>query len=50
VPPYPVASNLAPYALSSVSPSAVTPPGETTELREELRRLILEELKTIIGG
>lgn len=50
VPPYPVASNLAPYGLSQVPPPTPAPPGGTSELREELRRLILEELKTIIGG
>ena len=50
VPPYPQASNLAPYGLVSLTPSASAPVVENGELREELRRLILEELKTIIGG
>jgi acyl-CoA reductase-like NAD-dependent aldehyde dehydrogenase len=50
VPPYPVASNLAPYGISAVPPFTPGPSGETSELREELRRIILEELKTIIGG
>jgi acetaldehyde dehydrogenase / alcohol dehydrogenase len=49
VPPYPVASNLAPYSVRGVPPLTASS-GETSELREELRRIILEELKTIIGG
>jgi acetaldehyde dehydrogenase/alcohol dehydrogenase len=53
VPPYPVASNLAPGGLTPVPslPSAAgASTGEVGELREELRRLILEELETIIRG
>ena len=53
VPPYPVASNLAPGGLAPVPtvPSAArASTGEVGELREELRRLILEELQTIIRG
>jgi len=55
VPPYPVASNLAPHdggappGLRAVSPIR-TPGDETGELREELRRLIIEELTTLIRG
>lgn len=49
VPPYPAASNAAPYAVADGSPSAA-PTEEVSELREELRRLILEELTTIIRG
>lgn len=54
VPAYPVASNLAPVdvpARSSASSPATepTPPGDATEgLRDELRRLIIEELQSII--
>ena len=50
VPPYPVASNLAPSGLTPVPTVPSTAPGEVGELREELRRLILEELETIIRG
>lgn len=53
VPPYPVASNLAPRGAGTagVSPvRALAPGGEVGDLREELRRLIIEELNTIIGG
>jgi acetaldehyde dehydrogenase/alcohol dehydrogenase len=48
VPPYPVASNLGlePQPLRRTPASA--PQDGTTELREELRRLIIEELTTII--
>jgi acyl-CoA reductase-like NAD-dependent aldehyde dehydrogenase len=49
VPPYPVASNLAPSGLTAPTPSAASN-GGTSELREELRRLIIEELTTIIRG
>lgn len=49
VPAYPVASNLLPDAprvhLPSTAPDAGTP-----ELREELRRLIIEELNSLIRG
>jgi acyl-CoA reductase-like NAD-dependent aldehyde dehydrogenase len=50
VPPYPVASNLATPRLTAVPTS--TAPGEesASELREELRRLIIEELNAIIRG
>jgi acyl-CoA reductase-like NAD-dependent aldehyde dehydrogenase len=49
VPAYPVASNLLPGA--SPLRTTSTPPGDgTTELREELRRLIIEELNTLIRG
>jgi acetaldehyde dehydrogenase/alcohol dehydrogenase len=54
VPPYPVPSNLADRPGGVASPAVPSParaPGdETTELREELRRLIIEELTTIIRG
>lgn len=52
VPPYPVASNLGPAAGAGLSavPAATLLGGEAGELREELRRLILEELATIIRG
>jgi acyl-CoA reductase-like NAD-dependent aldehyde dehydrogenase len=51
VPPYPVASNLAhPAAPSGRSPSRSSDRHENGELREELRRLIIEELSTIIRG
>ena len=49
VPPYPAASNLAPYGLSAL-PAPAASAGESSELREELRRLILEELTTLIRG
>ena len=54
VPAYPVASNLAPVALSLRSTTShltntSAPPGdETNGLRDELRRLIIEELQAII--
>lgn len=52
VPAYPVASNLAPVDLparSSTSTTTPAPPGDETEgLRDELRRLIIEELQSII--
>ena len=53
VPPYPVASNLASHPAppggpdAEVAAAARESPGE---LRDELRRLIIEELSTIIGG
>jgi hypothetical protein len=50
VPPYPVASNLAPSGLTAARPTTAASDGGTSELREELRRLIIEELTTIIGG
>lgn len=49
VPPYPVASNLAAPPVVAV-PSVMAPGSEVSELREELRRLIIEELTTIIRG
>ena len=49
VPPYPVASNLAVGATTPVASSAAGRP-DHGELREELRRLIVEELSTIIRG
>ena len=48
VPPYPVASNLAHAAPVAAHSPAARP--ESGELREELRRLIIEELSTIIRG
>jgi hypothetical protein len=50
VPPYPAASNLAPYAVAVNGSPSAAPTGEVSELREELRRIILEELTTIIRG
>jgi acetaldehyde dehydrogenase/alcohol dehydrogenase len=53
VPPYPLASNLLPDASRGLMPVSTTPNaarGEASELREELRRLIIEELNTIIRG
>jgi acyl-CoA reductase-like NAD-dependent aldehyde dehydrogenase len=56
VPPYPVASNLAAGTPGGLTPVPTVPSaarsavGEVGELREELRRLILEELETIIRG
>jgi acyl-CoA reductase-like NAD-dependent aldehyde dehydrogenase len=50
VPPYPTASNQAPYGLTALTPTPAAPGGESSELREELRRLILEELTTLIRG
>ncbi|CAA9366841.1 MAG: Alcohol dehydrogenase; Acetaldehyde dehydrogenase [uncultured Nocardioidaceae bacterium] len=50
VPAYPVASNLDPGS-GSARPSLTTVPEDgTSELREELRRLIIEELNTLIRG
>jgi len=49
VPPYPVASNLAAPGLTALPPPTASG-GESSELREELRRLIIEELTTIIRG
>jgi acetaldehyde dehydrogenase/alcohol dehydrogenase len=50
VPAYPHASNLA-AADSASDPSPVRAPSEATEeIREELRRLIIEELTTLIKG
>jgi hypothetical protein len=45
VPPYPVASNL---GAPSPEPASTAPGDGTSELRDELRRLIIEELTTII--
>ncbi len=52
VPPYPVASNAEDGASgTALRPGPLSAPeGEVTELREELRRLIIEELTTIIRG
>jgi hypothetical protein len=54
VPPYPLASNLVPDASHGLTPVSTTPTAargeEASELREELRRLIIEELNTIIRG
>ena len=50
VPPYPAASNLAPYGLTALPAPPSASGGESSELREELRRLILEELTTLIRG
>ncbi len=53
VPAYPVASNLdaAADTVGSGRPALTTVPGDgTSELREELRRLIIEELNTLISG
>jgi acetaldehyde dehydrogenase / alcohol dehydrogenase len=50
VPAYPVASNLSTPGLVAVpARTAPAPAGEVAELREELRRLIVEELTTLIG-
>jgi hypothetical protein len=49
VPPYPVASNLAPHGVPPL-PVPVAEGGNVEELREELRRLIIEELTTMIRG
>jgi hypothetical protein len=49
VPPYPVASNLAPHGVTS-PPVVPAADAEVGELREELRRLIIEELTTMIRG
>jgi acetaldehyde dehydrogenase/alcohol dehydrogenase len=48
VPAYPVASNLVDEPPMTRPTSAIAPQDGTTELREELRRLIIEELTTII--
>jgi acetaldehyde dehydrogenase / alcohol dehydrogenase len=48
VPPYPVASNLAPHGPTPVQVPAAE--ANVGELREELRRLIVEELTTMIRG
>ena len=48
MPAYPVASNLACERHPSDVRPATAPRDGTTELREELRRLIIEELTTII--
>jgi acetaldehyde dehydrogenase / alcohol dehydrogenase len=48
VPAYPVASNLASEPPLVRRTSGTSPQDGTTELREELRRLIIEELTTII--
>jgi acyl-CoA reductase-like NAD-dependent aldehyde dehydrogenase len=56
VPAYPVASNLEPVEVparrggaSALNTGITTPPGDgTNELRDELRRLIIEELQSII--
>jgi acetaldehyde dehydrogenase/alcohol dehydrogenase len=50
VPPYPDASNLAPRGPSALPVPSTAPAGEVSQLREELRRLIVEELTTIIRG
>jgi hypothetical protein len=55
VPPYPVAINQAPHAVPAAPSVPAAVPGdagrpEPGELREELRRLIIEELSTIIRG
>jgi hypothetical protein len=60
VPPYPLASNLAPVEVpvrslgtttTTTTTTTATAPGDGTNgLRDELRRLILEELETIIRG
>jgi len=51
VPPYPVASNLSGHLTALPSHTDPDPHrGGTSELREELRRLIIEELNTIIRG
>jgi acyl-CoA reductase-like NAD-dependent aldehyde dehydrogenase len=50
VPPYPTASNQAPYGLTALPASPAASGDESSELREELRRLILEELTTLIRG
>ena len=54
VPPYPLASNAGAEPASDLSPTRPSPAHSasdgTTELREELRRLIIEELTTIIRG
>jgi acyl-CoA reductase-like NAD-dependent aldehyde dehydrogenase len=50
VPPYPVANNLAGGGLPALSAVPTSPGGDAGELRDELRRLIIEELNTIIRG
>ncbi|MEI6360943.1 MAG: aldehyde dehydrogenase family protein [Actinomycetes bacterium] len=49
VPPYPIPSNAA--DAPRLTPSATTSPGDgTDELREEIRKLVVEELRQIIKG
>lgn len=49
VPPYPIASNAA--DAPRLAPSSTTSPGDgTDELREEIRKLVVEELRQIIKG
>jgi hypothetical protein len=50
VPPYPVANNVAGGGLPALSSVPTSPGGDASELRDELRRLIIEELNTIIRG
>jgi acetaldehyde dehydrogenase / alcohol dehydrogenase len=52
VPPYPIASNLAgaPPTLTVLPTLTAAAGGEASELREELRRLIIEELNSIVRG
>lgn len=50
VPPYPTASNLTAPGLTALPASTAAARGEASELREELRRLIIEELNTMIRG
>lgn len=50
VPPYPLASNLSSPGPRSLPAQTTAAGGEASELREELRRLIIEELNTIIRG
>jgi acetaldehyde dehydrogenase / alcohol dehydrogenase len=50
VPPYPTASNLEDPRPRPQPSTALPPDAGTSELREELRRLIIEELTTIIRG
>jgi acyl-CoA reductase-like NAD-dependent aldehyde dehydrogenase len=50
VPAYPVASNVtAPGLVAVPTRTPPAPHGEVAELREELRRIIVEELTTLIG-
>ncbi len=50
VPPYPEASNLSRTDDAARTVPVASTGGETGELREELRRLIIEELTTMIKG